>query len=139
MERGNIILLNGVSSSGKTTLARGLVGHFPDHFHFSCDDYDLLIERMEDRTNQRLIPVETEVFVHRTIRMFSDCGVHLIVDLVLHDEPTLKDFQRTLSGYPILAIGVHCPPEILAQRERQRGDRRLGLAQSQLAFVHRHL
>lgn len=59
MTRGTIIALNGVSSSGKTTLARELVKQLPEYFHFSLDDFDLVIQKMEDREKGRLIPVAT--------------------------------------------------------------------------------
>lgn len=137
MERGHIILLNGVSSSGKTTLAKALLEQLPDYFHYSLDDFDIVIEHMEDRENDRLIPVETEYFFHRTIAMFSDKGVNLIVDHVLHDPFTRTDFEASLSGYPVLRVGVHCPMEELARRERERGDRRIGQALEQLEFVHK--
>ena len=137
MKKGNIILLNGVSSSGKTTLARHLLKRLPDYFHYSIDDFDLVIERMEERDNNRLIPVETEYFFHRTIAMFSDKGVNLIVDYVIHDKYTRVDCKETLSGYPILFVGVHCPAAELERREKERGDRRIGLSKSQLDFVHK--
>lgn len=139
MKQGHIIFLNGVSSSGKTTLAAGLIKHLPDYFHFSSDQYDFIIEQMEDRDNGRLIPVETEIFIHRTIKMFSDYGVNLIVDHILHDKATLLDFRHTLLNYPVTMIGVHCPVEILNQRESLRGDRMTGLAARQLEFVHQNI
>ena len=57
MEKGMIIVLNGVSSSGKSTLAKEITKLRPDFFAFSIDDYDLVIEKMEDRENQHLIPI----------------------------------------------------------------------------------
>ncbi|MGM1047294.1 MAG: chloramphenicol phosphotransferase CPT family protein [Bacillota bacterium] len=137
MKKGNIILLNGVSSSGKTTLAKELLKKLPDYFHYSIDDFDIVIEHMEDRENNRLIPVETAYFFHRTIAMFSDKGVNLIVDHVIHDQFTRSDCVKCLSGYPLLLIGVHCPVEELKRREKERGDRRIGQAQEQLEFVHK--
>ncbi|SMF84454.1 chloramphenicol 3-O phosphotransferase [Paenibacillus uliginis N3/975] len=137
MKKGNIILLNGVSSSGKTTLAKELLKKLPDYFHYSIDDFDIVIDHMEDRENNRLIPVETEYFFHRTIAMFSDKGVNLIVDHVIYDQFTRADCVKCLSGYPLLLIGVHCPVEELKRREKERGDRRIGQAQEQLEFVHK--
>lgn len=139
LARGEILLLNGVSSSGKTTLAKELVKRMPGYFHLALDDFDLVIERMEDRANQRLIPVETEYFFHRTITMFADRGVNLIVDHILHDPFTKQDCLQTLHAYPVFLVGVHCPAEELDRRERQRGDRTLGLARQQLAFAHANL
>nr|WP_231607571.1 AAA family ATPase [Fictibacillus sp. 18YEL24] len=131
-----IIVLNGVSSSGKSTLAKEITKLLPDFFVFSGDDYDLVIERMEDRENQRLIPIETEYFYYRNVAMFSDRGVNLILDQILHDPLTLHNFYKTLNSYPILLVGVHCPVKELKRREQSRGDRRIGQAIFQLDFVH---
>lgn len=131
-----IIVLNGVSSSGKSTLAKEIEKLLPDFFAFSIDDYDLVIEKMEDRESERLIPVETEYFYHRNVQMFSDRGVNLILDQILHDSLTCKTFYETMNSYPILLVGVQCPKEELTRREHSRGDRWIGLAVSQLKFVH---
>lgn len=136
--KGNIIFLNGVSSSGKTTLSKEIVKLLPDYFHFSIDDFDSIIERMEERGTDRLIPIPTETFFHRSIAMFSDQGVNLIVDHVLHDEETITDAYKTLSDYPLYFVGVHCPVKELERREQARRDRRIGLARQQLLFVHQH-
>ncbi|CAM4378206.1 phosphotransferase-like protein [Paenibacillus typhae] len=45
--------------------------------------------------------------------------------------------MESMAGYPVLRIGVYCPPEELARRERERGDGRIGQALEQLAFVHK--
>lgn len=34
-------------------------------------------------------------------------------------------------------MGVHCPATELERREKERGDRRIGLSKSQLDFVHK--
>jgi chloramphenicol 3-O phosphotransferase len=133
--KGIIIVLNGVSSSGKSTLAKELTKLLPDFFSFSVDDYDLVIEKMEDRENERLIPIETEYFYYKNVALFSDRGVNLILDQILHDPITLQNFYETLKSYPILLVGVHCPVEELTRREKLRGDRRIGQANSQLNFV----
>lgn len=135
--RGRIILLNGVSSSGKTTLARGLAGRLPGFFPLGLDDFDELVAAMEDREGGRLIPVATERFFHRTLLMFADSGVSLVADHILHDEETRSDFYETLRGREVLLVGLRCPLEEAERRERERGDRPLGLARRQASFVHR--
>lgn len=136
LKKGNIILLNGVSSAGKSTIAKELTKKLPDYFYLSIDDFDWVIERMEDRDQQRLIPVPTEYFFHRTIKMFSDKGVNLIVDQILHDDETLRDCLDTLKESPVFFVGVHCPVEELERREKDRGDRCIGQAKKQLEYVH---
>lgn len=136
MLKGKIILLNGVSSSGKSTLSKELVKELSNFFHFSIDDYDIMIERIEDRENERLIPVPTEDFFHDTIRMFSDKGINLIIDQILHNDFTMEDCLFKLKDYPVLFVGVHCPIEELERREVNRGDRAIGQAKFQLQYVH---
>lgn len=136
MKKGTIILLNGVSSSGKTTLSKEFVKKMPDYFALSIDDFDLVIEKMEDRDQGHLIPVATEHYFHRTVAMFSDSGVNLIVDQIWHDTLTMEDCMAVLQDYPVLFVGVHCPIAALGQREKARGDRRIGQAEAQLGFVH---
>jgi chloramphenicol 3-O phosphotransferase len=139
MHKGNIILLNGVSSSGKTTIAKELAKILPDYFHISIDDYDYVIEKMEDREKGKLIPIETDIFFHRQLKNFSDYGVNLIVDNVIDNETVLQDFKNTLNGYPVTYIAIHCPAEILKHREQDRGDRQIGQAAQQLDFVHQNI
>lgn len=136
MNKGQLIVLNGVSSSGKTSISKKIVKLLPGYFHLSIDDFDFVIEKMEDRDGGHLIPVPTEYFFHRTIKMFSDKGVNLIVDQILHNKETLDDFHLTLDDYPIVFVGVHCSKEELTRREKARGDRHISLAVSQLDFVH---
>lgn len=88
--------------------------------------------------NERLIPVPTEYFFHRSIAMFSDKGINLIVDHVLHDRFTAADCFDTLENYNVLFVGVHCPIEELQRREIARGDRSVGQAISQLNYVHKN-
>jgi chloramphenicol 3-O phosphotransferase len=137
VEKGTIIVLNGVSSSGKSSLSKELTKFLPDFFAFSIDDFDLVIEKMEDRVGQRLISIETEYFYYKNVAMFSNRGVNLILDQIIHDPLTLKNFYEALKGYPVLFVGVHCPVDELLHREQSRGDRRTGLAASQLEYVHK--
>lgn len=137
-KKGIIIFLNGVSSSGKTSLANELLTRLPEYFHFSVDDFDLVIERMEDRRNGHLIPVETDAFFHETIAMFSNHGVNLIVDHILHSTFTTDNCFKTLGVYPVLFAGVHCPLNELERREKARGDRSIGQARTQLQYVHKY-
>ncbi|WP_246941993.1 chloramphenicol phosphotransferase CPT family protein [Bacillus pinisoli] len=140
MTLGKIILLNGVSSSGKSTLSKALAERLKDYFHFSIDEFDYVVETMEERGVEkgRLIPVPTEYLFHDNIRIFSNYGVNLIVDQIFIDKETMEDFFKKLHDYPILFIGVHCSVVELERREKQRGDRPIGQAKSQLQFFHQH-
>ena len=137
MGTGIVVLLNGVSSSGKSSLARAFIELRPDFFHVSVDAFADWINSMEDVPHGRVIPVDTEYYFHRVIAMFSDSGVNVVVDHILNNEATAKDCCRVLQNYPVLLVGVHCPIEELDRREAARGDRNPGQTRGQLAFVHR--
>ncbi len=138
-ERGHIILLNGTSSSGKSTLAKEIIKVQPEYFHLSVDEYAYFIDMVEAREDKRLIPVETYYYFHRNIAMFSNSGVKVIVDTVFDEDISKKDFWKCLDGYPILSVGVHCPENILNIREKDRGDRRIGQALNQIKIVHEEM
>ena len=136
--KGAIIFLNGVSSSGKTSLANELLTRLSEFFRFSVDDFDLVIDRMEDRDSGHLIPVETDELFHETVALFSNHGINLIVDQVLHCPFTADNCLKVLRAHPVLFVGVHCPLNELERREKERSDRTIGQAKTQLQYVHKH-
>ena len=60
----------------------------------------------------------------------------VIVDTVMDEMEWLSKTTELLHDYPALFVHVTCPPEVLAQREKARGDREIGLAVSQLKVLH---
>lgn len=64
-------------------------------------------------------------------------GLRLVVDDVL-DDTAADEYVRLLAPYRSYVVGVLASLEILEFRERNREDRVLGLARSQLEFVHRN-
>jgi chloramphenicol 3-O phosphotransferase len=62
-------------------------------------------------------------------------GNNLIVDDVMM-EGTSADYAKLLSGFVVFAVGVLAPLDVLEARERERGDRLIGLARWQCHRVH---
>ncbi len=71
------------------------------------------------------------------IRVLAATGNNVIVDDVLQEPELRAECVAILAGLPLLFVGVRCPTPIAAQRERERGDRLLGLAAWQAERVHR--
>ena len=138
-KKGHIILLNGTSSSGKSTMAKEIIKELPEYFHLSVDEYAYFIDLMEKRDDKRLIPVETYHYFHRNIAMFSDSGVSVVVDTLFDCEASREDFFDVLKGYPVLKVGLYCSEEVLAIREQERGDRCIGNAKGQINIVHKNM
>ncbi|MFE1310704.1 AAA family ATPase [Streptomyces sp. NPDC058755] len=137
---GTVILLNGTSSSGKSSIARALLDlldgtwfHMPvDAFHsMRCDkpiaDEDLQAEI--DRTAKGF---------HRAVAGMAAGGNNVVVDHPLSRRWRLLDLLDLLVPEDAVLIGVRCPLPELERRERERGDRQAGLAAMQYDQVHSH-
>jgi chloramphenicol 3-O phosphotransferase len=149
MIKGKIILLNGVSSSGKSTLARGLSEYLPNYLVLGLDDIGSLILKM--RNNKKdpstwsiiqhsnyKIHYKTYLF-HRLIKSISEYSFNIILDTVLDCEDDYNDFIDLFKGEDVLYVGVYCPIFELERRELERGDRNIGMAKEQLEVVHKNM
>ncbi|PZD97229.1 hypothetical protein DNH61_03580 [Paenibacillus sambharensis] len=63
---------------------------------------------------------------------------NLIVDHVLEERQWLEECVKLLADYKVLFVSVNCSLEELQRRERERGDRNMGLANYQYNLVHSH-
>ncbi|MCL2670765.1 MAG: chloramphenicol phosphotransferase CPT family protein [Clostridiales bacterium] len=132
----NIIFLNGVSSSGKSTLAKALQEALPEPYCLlSVDNFlNTMHEKFLNAEHYATIFRAVGV-MHRTIRVFADAGLPVIVDHVLERQDWLTECVNLLHGYSVLFVRVTCPVEELRRREKARGDRDIGQGESQLAYL----
>jgi len=146
VEKGKIIFLNGVSSSGKTSLARTLQTLLPAPFFLLALDTffemspslpfinvppDKFEKKIMDEAYQKLLSV-----FHYTIKNFSDAGINVIVDHVLMKwNKALDQCIMLLHDYPVLFVHVTCPLNELRRRGKERSDRPSGLGESQLVML----
>ncbi|MCL2620119.1 MAG: chloramphenicol phosphotransferase CPT family protein [Defluviitaleaceae bacterium] len=133
MQKGKIIYLNGVSSSGKTTLSKALQSRLNEPYYwFSVDTFmNMTPEKFMDNDDDEVW--NAIIGMYRSIKAFSDMGLNVIVDDVFDDSQELLDeVIGVLHDYPVLFVHVTCPLDELVRREKERGDREIGLAESQL-------
>jgi len=165
MEQGNIILLNGTSSSGKSRIAKALQELFDDYYvHTGIDHY---LERVPEKfhlssdgknpssaegllwvtpdggkhvSEIRIGPAGLRLFsgMYRAYAALVTMGNNIIIDDVIFDRRVLKDAVSSLHPFHVLFVGVKCPFEIAEQREQERGDRTLGLVKAHYDLVHAH-
>ena len=139
MTSGRIIMLNGASSSGKTTLARQLQTDLEIPFlHFSSDQ---LVDG--GALPRRRDPVGAFAWVgqmrprffdgfHRCIPALAAAGNNLIVDHIIEYRPWRDQLGALLSDFDVFLVGVHCDMDELERREQQRGDRQTGEGRSHI-------
>lgn len=147
MTRGTIILLNGTTSAGKTTIGRALQETMdepyllsgPDHFQQAfpsslitiTDDPDVTTDGIvavygEDGLRDvRFGPLARRMFegVQRVMTSLSDSGLNVIVDCVLTSRWQLEQTVAIFHSYPAYFVCVDVSMAVAEQREIQRGDR----------------
>jgi chloramphenicol 3-O phosphotransferase len=142
-EPGKIILINGASSAGKSTLARSLQQQLPEPFlHLSFDHLRqsnaLPMARIRNgELNWTLMRPAVFDGFHRCLPAFAMAGNNLIVDHIIEQEQWMADLVELLAPFDVFFVGVHCPLPELERRERQRGDRRPGEARRDFHSAHR--
>ncbi|MDX2005932.1 MAG: hypothetical protein SFU83_11695 [Meiothermus sp.] len=155
-----VIFLNGVSSSGKSSIARALqdlwrtpllhvgvdsfIDMMPTRFCGDGPDAHLGLEFAPTHTEQGSVveirqgPYAKKLFAGMVgaIGALARAGSDLVVDEVLFGDGMLKEYVRELSGQSVYFIAVNCPLEIVERRERERGDRFVNSARAQFPLVH---
>jgi chloramphenicol 3-O phosphotransferase len=141
---GKVILLNGASSSGKSSIATALQAQMEEPFwHFSIDHLReagvLPLDRIR-RGDFKWPLLRGDFFTgfHRSLPAFAGAGNNLIVEHIVETAAWMNELVRLLSGFDVFFVGVHCPVEELERRERARGDRPLGDARRDFETIHRH-
>jgi chloramphenicol 3-O phosphotransferase len=141
--RGQIIFLNGTSSSGKSSIAGQLLLILdPPHFHMSVDAINSMRAKQKSRelddAELEAVLARTRAGFHRAVAGMAEAGNDVIADHVLSEPWRLRDCLEVMAGYRVVFVGVRCSPAELERRERERGDRLPGVAVAQQAQVHAH-
>jgi chloramphenicol 3-O phosphotransferase len=163
MDQGNIILLNGTSSAGKSTIAQALqeVLETP-YLHSGIDHF---LERLPKRivtysdgnetadaegwlavfhddvvTEVRIRPMGYRWIagMYRAIAALAEVGLDVIVDDVIYDSRVLQSAVEILPTQQVFFVGVRCPLEVAEHREQTRGNRPAGGARFFNTLVHTH-
>jgi chloramphenicol 3-O phosphotransferase len=139
---GKIILINGASSSGKSTLCRALqASHEEPFWHYSIDHFRdagvLPVKRMEngDFAWSDMRAAFFEGF-HRCLPALAEAGNNLIVEHIVETKAWMCRLVRFLEPIDVFFVGLHCPLSELEKRELQRADRRVGEARQDHDLVH---
>jgi chloramphenicol 3-O phosphotransferase len=132
---GSVIVLNGTSSSGKTTLARELQSQYSE-VYLLCS-----LDAFWDMTPYG-VPAGSKNFPNmkralaKSVRALAETGHNVIVDIVFCGQKTYIELTEELDGLNFKIVKVECPLDELEKREISRGDREIGLAKLQYENVH---
>lgn len=137
-----VFLLNGASSSGKSSVAVELLDLLPEpYFYVPVDAVNAMRSRRQtlELSGDAVESVleRTVLGYHRVVAGLAAAGNGVIADHVLRPR-WLADCLDVLAGVEVTFVGVHCPLPELRRRERERGDREIGQAERQFGVVHAH-
>src|SRR6266702_3468816 len=154
-----IIVLNGTSSAGKTTLGKALQDILPTPYLLIGIDTVVfaLPRRYVDELWTRelcryeydgdriakIVPLPRyQAMVrglHASVASLAGAGLDVIMDHCLVEPAWADDLLAAFAGLDLLRVGVVCPLAVVEERERSRGDRTLGWASAHYDVIHRYL
>jgi len=147
-----VIVLNGGSSSGTSTLARSLQRRLgPSWLTLGVDD---LLRALPGGDDPVTGPASLHVGPGGTVAVDDDFrraeaawyrgvaamvrgGVGVVVDeVLLGGAASQARMAEALAGVDVVWVGVRCDPEVAARREEGRPERIPGMARDQAERVH---
>lgn len=145
-----VIVLNGGSSSGKSSIARALQEILPGTWlTFGADTFVEALPGHGDSPRSGIVlePDGTVIVTHefravqdiwyQGLAAMAGGGARLILDeVLLTGRAGQRRLQGMLVGLDVLWAGVHCDPGVAASREASRVDRVEGMARTQAHAVH---
>lgn len=128
MEKGNIIILDGASGSGKAALSKALQNVFEQpYIRLSIDEFIGMMPEMEPDRNMNNTVMRGRILMLDTIKLLSNVGIHVVVDdVMLKDYQTIRQYTAELHHYPVLLVRVNSPGEELPGRGAEEDGRSNG-------------
>lgn len=139
MHEPTIIFLNGTSSAGKTSISRALQATLGAPFlAFSADLRKPMLPPYREGSDWDVNAVRDRLRhgYYACLAAFLATGNSVIADQAIERSEWLVLLSETLSETRTYLVGVRCPLAIVEERERERGDRALGLAREHFDAVH---
>jgi chloramphenicol 3-O phosphotransferase len=136
----NVIFLNGTSSSGKSSIAKALQEMIKTPcIHWCIDDYLGTYQKGLWEKKEIVQPEWPKIIqgFHAAGAAIARSGNLVIMDDVLESEPPwVENLLELFNGLSVFFVGVHCPLAELDRREKERKERKGGMARLQFDQVH---
>ena len=148
MSLPQVILLNGTSSSGKSSIARALQELLPQQYlNFNIDSIlsalpasDL--QQMKQDTTITRAGYDRPTLLrgyHYCLPALLQAGCRLLIDNAWCERDEKRELLTELAGYSVAMIGVQCDIDVAQAREKARVDRAIGLVAWQASLVHQDM
>lgn len=121
MKKGRIIYLNGVTSSGKTSIVEALQNQEDIFFYVVANDLfeEMIGENYLSKDYWKYLS-EIIIMMYHTAKLFSDMGKNILIDGILVEREEIKphyhQLLEILKNNPLDIVEVYCPLDICRQR-----------------------
>lgn len=144
MEKGRIIFLNGVTSSGKTSIVEALQEREDIFFYVVANDlFQEMVGEKFLRENYWKYLSEVIIMMYHTAKLYSDMGKNVLIDGILVEREEIKPHYQQLleiiGDNPFDLVEVYCPLDICRQRNINRGDRYETQSEEQYALMEKNI
>jgi chloramphenicol 3-O phosphotransferase len=165
-KKGCVVILNGVSSSGKSTLQRLISNHRKKEFwlsfgfdygvaktvppysysyDFSFSNPNFFCQNIRcDDINGPCVMLKYGKFgnqviegLHRAIKAYAQQGLNLAVDYLAYENHWAQDLEYCLKDIPHLWVKVYGETNKIIEREKNRPNAVIGLARPYMNLIHK--
>lgn len=144
MQKGRIIFLNGVTSSGKTSIVEALQERNDIFFYVVANDlFEQMIGEKYLREDYWKYLSEVIIMMYHTAKLYSDMGKNVLIDGILVEreeiKPHYEQLLEILRDNPLDIIEVYCPIDICRKRNCMREDRYEMQSDEQLELMAKNI
>ena len=144
MKKGQIIFLNGVTSSGKTSIVEAIQNRDDVFFYVVAND---LFQEMDGekylQENYWKYLSDVIILMYHTAKLYSDMGKNVLIDGILVEReeiaPHYQQLLTILKDNPLDVVEVYCPLELCRERNIARGDRYETQSEEQAALMAKNI
>ncbi|MFN8487083.1 MAG: hypothetical protein U0350_05780 [Caldilineaceae bacterium] len=139
---GKIIIINGPSSSGKSTLALALqqqldIPFIRFSFDLFLDQKSLPMEQIRRKQfSWELMRPAVFTGLHQCVPALASAGNNIIFDHIIETKAWLHNLISLVAAFDVFFVGLHCSLPELERREIARGNRSKGEAFNDYQTVH---
>lgn len=144
MKKGRIVFLNGVTSSGKTSIVEALQECDDVFFYVVANDlFEEMVGEKYLRENYWKYLSEVIIMMYHTAKLYSDMGKNVLIDgiLVERDEikPHYQQLLEILKDNPLDMVEVYCPLEVCRERNIERENRYAEQSEEQYTLMAKNI
>ena len=133
-----IILLNGPSSSGKSSLSLALkdliARERSENYEIVSIDDHMKVSTSETIYEDDVYEISGEMC--EKIRELYEAGNGVIIDHVITSERIYEQLIDSMAPCKVDTVHIVCPLEVLLKREKERGDRCVGSAEASYTYLY---